>query len=72
MTFVTIMKGDSGCVLIKKADWVDLTVCSKGSMDGGDSVFDFVTHFSLQVGHILESRSGITSFFQMQIMGLLN
>ena len=68
---VTIMKSDSGCILIKKADWVDLTVCSKGSMDGGDSVFDFDAS-SLQVGHILESRVKFIGFSQMQIMGLFN
>ena len=71
MTFITIIKSDSGCILIKKADWVDLTVCAKGSMDGGDSVFDFASS-SLHVGHILESRVEFTGFSQMQIMGLFN
>ena len=62
MTFVTIMKGDSGCILIKKADWVDLTVCSKGSMDGGDSVFDFVTHVQFTSGSHPGKQGGIYRF----------
>lgn len=65
--FVTIVKRGSGYTLVKKADWVNLTVCPKGSVHGGDSVCDFEVS-SLQVDYILQNRVEFTDFSQMWIM----
>ena len=67
MKFVTIVKRGAGYTLVKKAYWVNLTVCPKGFVDGGDSVSDFEVS-SLQVDYILQNRVEFTGFSQMQIM----
>lgn len=69
MKFVTIIKKSSDYTLIREVDWVNLTVCPKGTVDGGDSVSDFEDS-SLQVDYFLQDRVKFIGFSQVKVMWL--